>query len=53
MSSLNLSSDLFLGKAELQKLIDFIDTYGYKKILVDDSYSFGIIKAGDAGLLDN
>lgn len=53
MSAINLSEDLFLGTAELQRLIDFIDSDGYKKLLVDNSYSFGIIKAGDDSELDN
>lgn len=53
MNKLNLSSDLFIGKAELQRLSDFLSVDTFKKLLVYNSYSFGIIKIGTDTDFDN
>lgn len=53
MDKLNFSSDLFIGKAELQRLSDFLSVNTFKKLLTFNSYSFGIIKESDDSDFDN
>lgn len=43
MSSLRISPDLFLGSQELNKWQKFLQDEGYKKLLLEDSISFGIV----------
>jgi len=53
MSQLNISPNLKIGQPELQRLIDFLDTDGYRKLIIDQTYSYGIIRTVDDVGLNN
>jgi hypothetical protein len=44
MSNLKISSELFLGSPELKRLQKFLDADGFRKNILDNSVSFGLIK---------
>jgi hypothetical protein len=44
MSYINISSDLFLGKAEISRLKLFLDDSGFRKLFLINSAKFGLIK---------
>jgi len=43
MSYLKLAENLFLGKNELNRLIKFLDTDGFRNFLLNSSTKFGLI----------
>lgn len=45
MSNLKINSNLFIGAAELNRLQYFLQDVGYKKNILDNSVSFGLIKS--------
>lgn len=45
MSNLKISSNLFIGAAELNRLQYFMQDVGYVKNILDNSVSFGLIKS--------
>lgn len=47
MSYLKVTEELFLEKQELNRLIQFLDTDGWRLVFQKDLHSSGIIKAGD------
>ena len=44
MAILNNNTDLFLGKAELNRLIKFLDQDGFRELMVKNSGSFGVLR---------
>ena len=44
MSNIKISSNLFLGTPELKRLQKFVDESGFRKNILDNSVSFGLIK---------
>lgn len=44
MASFNNNTDLFIGKAELSRLIKFMDQDGFRQLMLKNSGSFGIIR---------
>jgi len=44
MSELNINNELFLGNAELNRLVKFLSDDGYKKLLGLQVYSYGIVR---------
>lgn len=44
MASFHFSPDLFLEVLELDRLIQFLDTKGFRKNILDNSINFGLIK---------
>lgn len=50
----NVSPDLFIGSQELNRLIQFLDDDGFRKLLLQNSLSFGIVYGAAAdGAWDN
>jgi len=44
MAYLKFSENLFLGKQELQTFKEFVDNVGFRKFVLDNSESFGLVK---------
>lgn len=42
MSYLKINPDLFIGAPELKRLVDFLDEGGFRKLLLENSLSFGV-----------
>jgi len=53
MSYLKFSENLFLGRQELQQLIKFLDTEGFRFLLKSNSGSFGLITDSSRNLNNN
>lgn len=53
MASFNVNSDLFLGSQELNRLLKFLDDDGFRKLLLQNSLSFGIINNSKNGEFDS
>jgi len=44
MSNIKISSNLFLGEPELNRMIKFLDTEGFRKNILDNSSTFGLVR---------
>lgn len=44
MSRLKINTNLFLEKAELDRLVKFLDTDGFRKNIIDNSVRYGLVK---------
>lgn len=44
MSNIKISSNLFLGEPELNRMVKFLDTEGFRKNILDNSSTFGLIR---------
>lgn len=44
MANIKLSSNQFIGTKELQKMKEFLDDEGFRKLLLEDAITFGITK---------
>lgn len=53
MSYLKLNPDLFLGSQELNRFKKFLDDDGFRKILLQNSLSFGVINNSKSGNFDS
>lgn len=53
MSYLKINSDLFIGAPELRRLVDFLDQDGFRKLLLENSLSFGLIYNVKGGAFTN
>ena len=53
MSNIKISSNLFLGSPELKRLQKFLSNDGYKRGLLNNSVTFGLIKNGEDIGFDN
>lgn len=53
MSYLKINPDLFIGSQELNRFKEFLDDRGFRKLLLQDSLSFGILNTSKAGNFTN
>lgn len=53
MSKLKINPDLFLGSQELNRFKKFLDDDGFRKLLLQDSMSFGVVNNSKDGEFNN
>lgn len=53
MSYLKINPDLFLGSQELNRFKEFLDDRGFRRLLLQDSLSFGIVNNSKDGNFSN
>lgn len=53
MGSLKINENLFLGKQELNRIVDLLDSDGFRKFFFEDTVSFGLVRNDFSGVFTN